>query len=428
MSDNDAMGGFFGLDGPREFADGKCLAISSFGNVGAVNTGDGLVLIDTATKQLANLAFSALRDWSTEPVRAVILTHGHFDHAFGFGPILAEATQNGWERPTIIAHQNILHRFEKYRMLAPYQAWINGMQFSSILPGGRGTVVSPEDAPVPDILVKDGETYTFARGDCTFEVHPEWGETDDHLWVHVPETESIFAGDMLISSFPNVGNPFKVQRYPKQWADGLRRIADKHAEHAFPGHGPLVSGKERVEDMLLTTARALEFVHDSVVAKLNEHKWFDTIFREVMAEYPEDFRTSEWLKPIYGCPEFAIHASYRLYHGWFQTGNPTDLFPSPKNEIDQELVSLLGEDGPDKLVERAKALHDAGNHQLALHILDVALEGSDPSSPAIARASDIKMRALKALARSATSMITRNIYTNGANALRTEKKEKQASS
>jgi hypothetical protein len=35
------------------------------------------------------------------------------------------------------------------------------------------------------------------------------GETEDASWVFVPEIKAAFVRDLIISGFPNIGNPFK---------------------------------------------------------------------------------------------------------------------------------------------------------------------------------------------------------------------------
>ncbi|HME53801.1 MAG TPA: alkyl sulfatase dimerization domain-containing protein [Candidatus Lokiarchaeia archaeon] len=423
---NDKIGQFFGMFEPQTFAEGNFHFIGSFANVCVVDTDEGLVLFDIGSERFGPMIFTAVREFSEKPVKYIILSHGHFDHAFGFAPFYKEVEEKSWDPPKVIAHKNILHRFEKYRMLAEYHAWINSMQFSSILGGfgGGNSGVSAEQTLQPDILIRDDEPFTFTLGQYTFEIYPEYGETDDHLWMYVPEAKVICAGDMYLSCFPNVGNPFKVQRYPKQWAEGLDRMAEKDVEYLVPGHGVLIEGKERVQDMLTTVSEALHFVHDEVVNRLNQHMWFEEIFHEMMDIFPEKFKQSEWLQPVYGCYEYAIHATYRLYHGWYNTGNPTDLFPARSSEIAREVLELLGPGGPDKIIQRASDLLGTGNIQLALHVIDYVINGIDPSDKENLKvAMELKIKALKKRVADVPSMISKNIYTNCGKELQQRKKD-----
>ena len=422
---SEGMNAFFGLDPPRRFAGGDFHFVNGFGNTAAIDTGEGLVLFDIGLEMSGEKLFAAVREFSKEPVITIILSHGHFDHAFGFAPFIEEILVNGWEMPNVIAHENVPRRFEKYRMLGPYHAWINAMQFSAIVRGKKGAVVSAENPLEPTTLVKDGEPISFTLGRYSFEVHPARGETDDALWVHVPQVKVLLAGDLVVSSFPNVGNPYKVQRYPLDWAGALEAMIPLGCEWLVPGHGALIEGASRVKECLSVTAGALRFVHDAVVSRMNEREWFPDIYREVIDAYPSRFKESEFLQEIYGDLRFAIHCTHRLYHGWYASGNPTDLFPSPAGDVAAEILGLVGEGAASKILDRARVLLDGGNAQLAMHVLDLLLlaRGGDLPAGARGEASRLKVKALQAIARKETSFIARNILENEARALKERVKE-----
>lgn len=421
----EGMNAFFGLDPPRKFAGDDYYFVNGFGNTAVIDTGEGLVLFDLGLGMAGEKLFQAVRAFSREPVAAIILSHGHFDHAFGFAPFIEEILANGWEMPNIVAHRNVPRRFEKYQRLGPYHAWINAMQFSAIVRGRKDAVVSAENPLEPTTLVKEGEPVSFTLGRYTFEVHPARGETDDALWVHVPKAKVILAGDLVISSFPNVGNPYKVQRYPLDWAEALEAMLPLGCEYLVPGHGDLIEGAARVRACLSDTAGALRFVHDAVVSRMNERKWFPEIYQEVIDGYPARFKESEFLREIYGDLRFAIHCTHRLYHGWYNTGNPADLFPSPAGDVAREVVALAGEGGPARILDRARVLLDAGSPQLAMHLLDFLLLARDAGTPAAlaGEAAKMKVKALQAVARQQSSFIARNVLENEARALKARGKE-----
>src|SRR5690242_12364957 len=57
--------------------------VSSFANVTAFDTDDGLVLVDTGSFLLADATRKRLRTQTHAPVHTAIWTHGHVDHCFG---------------------------------------------------------------------------------------------------------------------------------------------------------------------------------------------------------------------------------------------------------------------------------------------------------------------------------------------------------
>ena len=404
----------FGLYPPKTFANGKFHKLSAFSNVGIVETNEGLVVFDISSRRNGSKIFNMLRELTDKPIKYVIFSHGHFDHCFGYGTLIEEIKEKGWEMPQVIAHENTVRRFEKYRMLDKYNKWVHDQQFGSIL-GENKQYNSAYEILNPTILLRGNESYTFRFGEYTFELYHDRGETDDHIWMFVPEEKVLFTGDFIISCFPNVGNPYKVQRYPKDWAHALDKMREKEAEYLVPGQGPLVEGKKKIEEILSITAEALHFVHDEVVKRLNEGKWFEQIYHEMLDIFPEKFN-HEYLEQVYGCYRFAIHAVYRLYHGWYDTGNPTDLFPAKKSEIANELLTINDEN---EYYIRAKNLYEEGKLQLALHILDIlilATENFDPDI--ILKAYKLKMRILEKKQEDELSFIATNIYRNEINKIK----------
>ncbi len=105
------------------FADGVCHLIGGLGNCGVVETDEGLVIFDIAIKSFGPKIFKDLREITDKPIKYIIYSHGHFDHCFGFAPFIKEIKEKDWEMPEVIAHENCVKRFEKYRMLDRYHLW-----------------------------------------------------------------------------------------------------------------------------------------------------------------------------------------------------------------------------------------------------------------------------------------------------------------
>jgi len=402
----------------KPFADSICCYIGCFGNVGVIETDEGLILFDLAIRQFGRYVFNAVRNFSDKPVKYIIYSHGHFDHAFGYASIIEEIKEKGWEMPQVIGHENILDRFEKYRILDKYHIWLNKQQFASIGLKKQKEPVSAHETLDPTIILTGNDnSYSFQLGRYNFEVYHDKGETDDSLWMFFPEKKVIFAGDLVMNpGFPNVGNPNKVQRYPKHWALAMEKMLERDAEYILPGHGQLIEGKKNVKDALSIRAEAMHFVHDEVVKRMNEGKWFEQIYHEMLEIYPDKFKNHEFLKPTYGCYRFAIHATYRLYHGWYNTGNPTDLFPAKSEDIAKEFLKI---NDAKKYLNHAKNLYENGKLQLALHILDIIIKGCNLiEKDVLLETYALKANIFKRQAKEEPSFIAKNSYLNGAKELK----------
>jgi alkyl sulfatase BDS1-like metallo-beta-lactamase superfamily hydrolase len=394
----------------RQLAD-RALLVTGHGNVGYVYNDEGVVMIDTGTPQLfGDHAVKELRRFTEAPIRMVVYTHGHIDHAFNLGPVLADAQARGYARPQVIAHRRILARFARYQRLRDHTTFINRINFGT----PPDQLIVPEFF-YPDTLVDAGMSFTL--GDMTVELRIGIGETDDAVWVWVPERRLLFAGDFLLWGFPNIGNPFKVQRYAEGWAQALEEMAALDPEVAGPGHGPQVVGQAKVREMLLETARALRTLHDEVVRRLNAEQTFEQIVAEV--DLPPDLKAKPYLAPIYGSPTYTVHAILREYAGWYDY-NPSHLHPSRTSEIAAEVVALAG--GWQALLDRAREL--AGeNPQLALHLVDFAIEGAGGDSHAAAL--ELKAELLKARAQEMESFISYNILNVGAQMIQEQHSQRE---
>lgn len=351
-----------------EVADGVAV-VESFSHVVAFRTGEGLVLFDTSLDGLAPACLTALRGWSDDPVRSIVYTHGHRDHAAGCRTYLDEAEARGDRRPEVVGHENVPHRFTRYELTDGYNAVINARQFP-----GQAADTFFGDWVRPDRTYVAEDVLTL--GDTRFELHHGKGETDDHTWAWVPEHRAVCAGDFFIWVFPNAGNPQKVQRYPREWVDALRAMAATGAELFLPAHGLPIAGRERIERVLLGVADTLAALVTDVLDRMNAGQALDTIVHEVRV--PQAVLDQPWMQPVYDEPEFVVRNIWRLYGGWYD-GNPARLKPPADTALAAEVAALAG--GVGALVARAGELAAAGDLRLAAQVAEWAVQAA-PEDPA----------------------------------------------
>ena len=384
---------FLGLE---QLADGVAF-VCSLANVSALATDDGLVLVDTGSHMSAESIRQMLRGWSDAPVHTAVYTHGHVDHVFG-GPVLdREAGERGWAKPRVVAHEALPARFDRYIATAGYNGAINARQFR--MPG----LTWPTDYRYPDVTYRD--RLDLEVGGLTLELHHDKGETDDHTWVWVPERGVLCTGDLFIWASPNCGNPQKVQRYPREWARALDKMAALGATVLLPGHGPPILGRDRVEQALRETAELLHLVHDRTVELMNQGLRLDEVMRRV--ELPSHLLERPYLRPVYDEPAFVIRNIWRLYGGWYD-GNPARLKPAPDARVAVEVGRLCG--GAVALAARARAVADAGDLATACQLAEWAWQAAPGDTDARAARADIYARR----AESETSLMARSIYTAAA--------------
>jgi len=349
--------------------------VASFGNSVALSGDDDLTVVDTGSPFTAGMIRDSIRTWSKAPVRRILYTHGHIDHVSG-------AALFEQENPLkVIAHENVGHRFDRYRLTAGYNAVINQRQFQ--VPGLRW----PTDYRYPDETYAD--TATITEGGQTLELHHARGETDDHTWTWMPDEKILLTGDLFIWTAPNAGNPQKVQRYAHEWSVALREMAKVGAEVMLPGHGLPVIGPDRIRQTLDETAEFLESLVEQTLEMMNSGAPLEEIVHSVVP--PTHLADRPYLRPIYDEPGFIVRNIWRLYGGWYE-GDPSGLKPAPRRDLATEIVSMSG--GLEKVISRAASLADEGRMDVACELIEFAvLAASDDPVVHRVRASIYERRA-----------------------------------
>jgi alkyl sulfatase BDS1-like metallo-beta-lactamase superfamily hydrolase len=361
--------------------------VSSFANVTAFDTDEGLVLVDTGSFLLAAPTKGIVRGFSTRPLHTAIWTHGHVDHCFGVELYDAEGS-----RARVVGHQALPARLDRYALTRGWNGCINSRQF-------RAEIEWPLNLRRPDVLYD--RAIDLEIGGVRFEVRHARGETDDGSWVWVPSRKVLCTGDLFIWASPNAGNPQKVQRYARDWAVALRTMSALGAEVLCPGHGVPIFGAEAVRRALDETASLLEHLHDRTVALMNEGATLDRVLAEVKA--PAALLDRPYLRPIYDEPEFVVRNVWRLYGGWWD-GNPAHLKPGQDRALARELADLAG--GAQVMAERALVKSTAGEHAIACHLAENAwLAAPDDDVVRQARA-----KVYRARAKAETSLMAKGVY------------------
>jgi alkyl sulfatase BDS1-like metallo-beta-lactamase superfamily hydrolase len=370
--------------------------LPNFANCTAISSDDGLVMVDTGSPLTAELVHREVRTWSALPLHSAIFSHGHIDHVFGVGPFEQEASDKGWRAPRVVAHAHLPRRFDRYVLTAGYNEIINQRQFAA--PNLRW----PHEYRYPD------ETYELTLdlivGSTQFSLRHEKGETDDATVTWIPEKGVLCSGDLFIWNSPNAGNPQKVQRYPLEWAQALRRMADLNAQFLLPGHGLPIFGRDRIRQALSETAEYLESLVEQTLELMNSGARLADALATVTV--PNHLADRPYLQPFYDEPEFIVRNIWRLYGGWWD-GNPANLRPAHERALARELADLAG--GARELGGRAEALLEVDSDQgfrLAGHLAEMAWLAS-PSDPAI---QEVRRRVFHALASRATSTMSRGVF------------------
>ncbi len=362
----------------EEIADGVQV-FKSIASANTIDTGDGLVMLDTGGPFDTDALHGEVRRWRPDsPLTEAVYSHHHIDHVFGTTRFEAEASERAWPTPRVHAHEDVPAHFARYQRTLGWNEAINRRQFGIVI----DEFSWPDTYRLPDVTYR--RSLTFTRGDCTFELRHARGETDDATWTWVPERKLVHPGDLFIWAVPNAGNPQKVQRYLSDWAVALREMAACGAEILLSGHGLPIFGADRIRQALTDTAELLDSIESQTLALMNQGKSLDHVLHEVTV--PEHLADRPYLRPVYDHPQFLVRNVWRRYGGWY-SGEPDELLPAPRTAQATEWVSLAG--GVEAVLARARDLAAGGDLRLACHLVEFAVLADPTSTDAHGARADI---------------------------------------
>jgi glyoxylase-like metal-dependent hydrolase (beta-lactamase superfamily II) len=214
-------------------------------NIGLVLGRAEAMIIDTrSTYAQAREIQEHVRELTDAPIGVVVDTHGHFDHAFG-NAIFRPATIWGHERCVTFMVRTGEARKRTIAVEEPELA----DELAEI-------VIDPPDRIfATHARVEVGGREVMLR-------HLGRGHTDHDVVVDIPETDVVFAGDLL----ENGNVPFFGDAYPLDWPATAAALAVRVKEGSgvvVPGHGdhggrPLADAQAASFAALIDAARRVE--------------------------------------------------------------------------------------------------------------------------------------------------------------------------
>lgn len=227
-------------------------------NAGIVIGRDAVLVVDTLISAKEGERFLAdIRKVTNKPIKYVVNTHGHLDHAFGncvfarLGAIVISHT----------ADRAMLERIgaDTLKNIGNFGLKPEDMVGTEIV----YPVISFSDRMQIDL---GGETVELIR------VAPS--HTEGSVVVHIPSKKLLFAGDILFTDF----HPYMADGDINGWSKTIDALLLMDVERIIPGHGPLSTKKdlrEMKEYLLLFDSKARKLVAASqdvnaIVAELKK--------------------------------------------------------------------------------------------------------------------------------------------------------------
>lgn len=232
----------------QKITEGVWAAIPEAGaNVGWFLASDGVVVVDSGNDAAtARVVLQKIAETTGgKPVRYLVITHAHGDHASG-APVFAAAGAR------VICHEN------------------TAAALTNLLRAAR---VSDAKDPEAGVLAIADRLVFFGGSRRAAVYYLGAGHTNGDLIVLLPDEKILFSGDLVV----NGRLPFlqSADADPRGWENILTRLATLDVEKLVPGHGP-VGTRQALADTLAylrkVNSLATLFIETKVPDELYEMK------------------------------------------------------------------------------------------------------------------------------------------------------------
>ncbi|HJN46505.1 MAG: hypothetical protein CL477_03670 [Acidobacteria bacterium] len=216
----------------------------SGGNVAVRVTDNGVIIVDDKFVYSHEFITAQVRSVTNQPIKYVLNTHHHSDHAGSNADFMADAE--------VIAHKN-----------------------------ARANIVRNNQPGAPRIIFAD-ETAVYLGGAEARAIHFGRGHTNGDAIIYFPDLRTVHTGDLFIfgdrldgstlAPFWDFGNGGSAA----EWPATLNGLLELDFDTVIPGHGPVLT-KDDVREF----RNKIEIVLDRVRAQIDAGATRDNIASRV---------------------------------------------------------------------------------------------------------------------------------------------------
>ena len=333
-----------------------------------------LILVDALdTDTRAEHLKSILEETTGKAVKTIIFTHGHLDHRGGSG-----AFRDTAEEVIAFAPRKPLLKYTE--KIADELGNRGKKQF--------GYALSDEELITQGLGIREGHTcdegkYDFLPPTTVYteeivervidgvplRLVSASGETEDQIFVWLPEDKVLCCGDNYYACWPNLyairGGQY---RDVAAWLDSLECILSYPAEALLPGHTAPIFGREKILEVLGCYKEAIESIFFQTLGCIAKGMTINEAAESVAL--PEHLVSKPFLGEFYGAVMWSAKAIYQGYIGWFD-GNPTNLNPLSDKAYAVKMIELIG--GQSKVISTIEKAISDSEFQWALQLCDLII-------------------------------------------------------
>lgn len=331
-----------------------------------ITTSDGRVVVNSGMGFEGPLHRAKYDAVDGSPIRAVILTQGHYDHVGGL-PVLVDEGTDLIAQANHGVWRNDNQRLEAFRSRNSAFAWIDAILAAMEHTRALGVEAASSELPEPTVLVDERLELTVGDRELVLLATPG-GETFDSLVIWLPQTATLLSGNLTGPLFGHVPNLVTIRgdryRDALTYIDSLEIVKELRPERLLTGHFDPIEGADRIVEEIEAMQEAMRWVHDRTVDGMNAGDDVWELMRSVRV--PDHLDVGEG----YGETPWNVRAIWENYAGWFHHRSTTELYGVAPLATAPDLVAAAGADA---LAAAAQAHLDGGRQVEAIQLTDVVL-------------------------------------------------------
>lgn len=258
----------------KEIRDNIFLIAGDGGNIAVVNGERSLIVIDNGYSEQAPALNDAIMAVGNKPIRFLVNTHWHFDHAGAneyYGP-----------RTNIVAHDNVRQRLSTGQEMKAFNK-----------------IVEPvSEQALPVVSYAQG-VRLFEAGQILSIEHFPTGHTDGDSVVFIQPSNIVHMGDLYFAGqlpFIDLGSGGSVQGAIKNIEKVLSLINDQTV--VIPGHG-LLSNKKELQEYHAMLKNSIDWMADQIAKKQTLEQMSNTGLPSSIASWAKGFiKAPNWIATL----------------------------------------------------------------------------------------------------------------------------------
>ncbi|MDP4006674.1 alkyl/aryl-sulfatase [Methylobacterium sp. NEAU K] len=313
------------------------------------------------------------------PISAVIYSHNHVDHWGGVRGLLTDEEVRARNIPIIAPVGFLRNAIEENVYAGTAMNRRLSYQYGQLLPvaphgfvtqglGHRAANGTITLIPPNRLVERDIEEFEVDGVPMVFQNTPNT-EAPSEMNTYIPGMKALWMAENVSATLHNIytlrGAPIRDSlRWSKYINEALYRFGQE-AEVMFTAHHWPRWGNARVQEVLRAQRDLYANMTNQVLHYANQGVTINQI--HTVYKLPEGLANTWHARGYHGSPEHNSRGVIQRFLGFWDC-NPATLIPLTPEESAPLYVEMMG--GADRIMARARALHDEGRYQHASEILN----------------------------------------------------------